>query len=130
MAIVSTFFGLKANLFHVFVFFFQIASAKLLYQELNKGKPSFQFEHCWNVLRFQPKWLEDCQKKKPVKNKIRSPTVCASNSENEVILGDDNNEGSNLVDLERPPRRKAKKDKKKRKGKDIESDSSSYVNLL
>ena len=47
-----------------------------------------------------------------------------------MILGDDNNEGSNLVDLERPPGRKAEKDKKKRKGKDMESDSSSYVNLL
>ena len=33
-----------------------------LYNELYKS--SFPFEHCWNELRYQPKWMEDPQAKK------------------------------------------------------------------
>ncbi|XP_050217772.2 glutathione S-transferase T3-like [Mercurialis annua] len=47
----------------------KIANAKLLYHEMNKVK--FPFEHCWNILRLQPKWMEDCQKKKPTKKRIQ-----------------------------------------------------------
>ena len=100
-------------LLHFFLSLFQIAYAKLLDQELNKGK--FQFEHCWNVIRFQPKWLEDCQKKKPINSKHKgfSPNISSTpTSETYVELGDDNKPNSNFVDLERPHGRKAKKDRK------------------
>ena len=118
-------------LLHFFLSFFQIAHAKLLYQELNKGK--FQFEHCWNVLRFQPKWLEDCQKKKPInsKHKGSSPNISSTpTSETYMELGDDNKPNSNFVDLERPHGRKAEKDRKKRKSKDLANDSSSLCLTL
>ncbi|XP_050229508.1 glutathione S-transferase T3-like [Mercurialis annua] len=105
----------------------KIANAKILFRELNKGK--FQFEHCWNILRFQPKWLEDCEKKKPVKKKdkihINNPAETGLN------LGDDNMTGTNFVDLERPPGRKAEKEKRKRKHREMENESSdSYINIL
>ncbi|KAJ0111154.1 hypothetical protein Patl1_01974 [Pistacia atlantica] len=104
----------------------KIANAKFLYQELTKSK--FQFEHCWNVLRLQPKWKEDCQKKKPIKKKDKSPTPTL---ETKVNFRDDNITSPNFVDIERPPGRKIEKDRKKRKGKDTENDSTgSYVNLL
>ncbi|XP_050234937.1 glutathione S-transferase T3-like [Mercurialis annua] len=108
----------------------KIANAKFLYQQLNKIK--FQFEHCWNILRLQPKWMEDCQKKKPIKKKdIDNVVNLNTSSETEINSRDDNIANSNFVDLERPPGRKAEKDKKKRKLKDMEIDStSSYVNLL
>ncbi|XP_028055521.1 uncharacterized protein LOC114259689 [Camellia sinensis] len=35
----------------------KIGKAKLMYQEFQKA--SFPFEHYWNVLRYQPKWLEE-----------------------------------------------------------------------
>ena len=41
---------------------FQIRDAKNLYKELYKS--SFPFEHCWNELRYQPKWMEDSQANK------------------------------------------------------------------
>ncbi|XP_031259110.1 glutathione S-transferase T2-like [Pistacia vera] len=85
----------------------KIANAKFLYQELNKCK--FQFEHCWNVLRLQPKWKEDCQKKKPIKKKDKSPTPT---SETQVNFRDDN---ITIVAIT----------------KDMENDpTGSYVNLL
>ncbi|XP_050208302.1 glutathione S-transferase T3-like [Mercurialis annua] len=104
----------------------KIANAKLLYQELNKNK--FQYEHCWNILRFQPKWLEDCEKKKPAKKKDKIH-VNTSAAETEVNLGDDHITGTNFVDLERPPGRKAEKEK--RKQREMENNSSdSYINIL
>ncbi|XP_050217467.1 glutathione S-transferase T3-like [Mercurialis annua] len=101
----------------------KIANAKILYQDISKGK--FQFEHCWNILRFQPKWLEDCENKKPMKkkDKIHDNTYAAG-----FNLRDDNTTSTNFVDLERPPGRKAEKEKKKRKQKQMENESSdSYV---
>ena len=98
---------------------------------MNKGK--FQFEHCWNILRFQPKWLEDCQKKKPInsKHKSSSPNISSTpTSKTYVELGDDNKPNSNFVDLERPRGRKAEKDRKKRKSKDLANDSSSLCLTL
>ncbi|KAJ0097907.1 hypothetical protein Patl1_27908 [Pistacia atlantica] len=104
----------------------KIANAKFLYQELSKGK--FQFEHCWNILRLQSKWKEDCQKKKPIKKKDKSPTPT---SKTQVNFRDDNITSLDFVDIKRPPGRKVEKDIKKRKGKDMENDSiGSYVNLL
>ena len=107
-------------------FLFQIANAKLLYQELNKGK--FHFENCWNILRLQPKWKEDSQKKKPIKKKYKSPTPML---DNQVNFEDDNIMSFDFVDILRPPGRKAEKDRKKRKGKDMENNSTGLcVNLL
>ncbi|XP_059435420.1 protein DEFECTIVE IN MERISTEM SILENCING 3-like isoform X2 [Corylus avellana] len=35
----------------------KIAKAKLMFHKFQKT--SFQFQHCWNVLRCQPKWIND-----------------------------------------------------------------------
>ncbi|KAL7226869.1 hypothetical protein ACSBR1_021857 [Camellia fascicularis] len=48
----------------------KICKAKIMYKELKKS--TFQFEHCWIMLRDQPKWVVECEKKKqPKKTKNR-----------------------------------------------------------
>ncbi|KAI8008163.1 hypothetical protein LOK49_LG07G01159 [Camellia lanceoleosa] len=76
----------------------EIGKAKIMYQEVNKT--SFQFEHCWNVLRHQPKWFEQCQKKKPKRIRI-DPTSSPSTPE-PINLGEDD-----ISPLKRPMGRKA-----------------------
>ncbi|KAJ0086931.1 hypothetical protein Patl1_07240 [Pistacia atlantica] len=67
-------------------------------------------------------------KEKTIKKKDKSPTPT---SETQVNFRDDNITSPDFVDIKRPPGRKAEKDRKKRKGKDMENDSTcSYVNLL
>ena len=79
-------------------------------------------------MRLQPKWKEDPQKKKPIKKKDKSPTPTLVN---QVNFEDDSIMSSNFVDIERSPGRNAEKDRKKRKGKDMENDSMGLcVNLL
>ncbi|KAF7140237.1 hypothetical protein RHSIM_Rhsim06G0075000 [Rhododendron simsii] len=39
--------------------------AKIMYQDLDVKHFAFQFEHCWDVLKHQPKWFQECEKKKP-----------------------------------------------------------------
>ena len=61
-----------------------------------------------------------------VPTKSPTPTLV-----NQVNFEDDSIMSSNFVDIERPPRRKVEKYKKKRKGKDMENDSTGLcVNLL
>ena len=109
MVLLDTFLSF---LFH---FLFQISNAKLLYQELNKGK--FHFEHCLKILRLQPKWKEDSQDKKSIKKKYKS---CSHTLDNQVNFEDDNIMSSDFVDILRPPGRKAEKYRKKMKDKDME----------
>ena len=80
-------------------------------------------------MRFQPKWKEDSQKKKTnKKNKDKNPTPTLDNQMN---FEDDSIMSTDFVDIERPLEKKAEKDRKKRKGKDIENDSIGLcVNLL
>ncbi|CAI9785223.1 unnamed protein product [Fraxinus pennsylvanica] len=77
----------------------------------------------------KPKWLEDCQNKKSIRNKTVSSSsdfTFGNTQETHVDLPN-----SNSVDLERPPGRKAEKDRKKMKDKDTRNDSSSAcVTLL
>ncbi|CAL5393767.1 unnamed protein product [Camellia sinensis] len=82
----------------------KIGKAKLMYQEFQKA--SFPFEHCWNVLRYQPKWLEES-----------------------INLSEDDVSHDAYVDLERPLGRKAEKERlNKRKSKD--SAGSNYAGIL
>jgi hypothetical protein len=111
----------------VFYFFFsfnlQIIKAKLMFQEFEKI--SFQFEHCWNVLRCQPQWING--KKKSRKRTFAttySPTLDLIN------LEDDDSSTNHFVDLEIPQgRRKAEKERlNKRKSK--KSASADVVETL
>ena len=86
---------------------FQIIKAKEAY--LKVQAVPFKFDHCWNILRHQPKWLELVAKpQKP--QMIRRSTATSSPSTLESIhLGEDEVSHASSVDLERPPGRKAEK---------------------
>ncbi|KAI8571087.1 hypothetical protein RHMOL_Rhmol01G0089400 [Rhododendron molle] len=73
----------------------KVSEANISYKDLHGG--SFQFEHCWNILKYQPKWHVDVEKKKPKKNKIW--TVPSSSTPELVDLGECD---ATFVDLERP----------------------------
>ncbi|CAL5396719.1 unnamed protein product [Camellia sinensis] len=103
----------------------KIGKAKLMYQEFQKA--SFPFEHCWNVLRYQPKWLEECEKKKPKKKKTSATS--SPFAPEAINLADDDVSHDAYVDLERPLGRKAEKERlNKRKSKD--SAGSNYAGIL
>ncbi|CAL5353034.1 unnamed protein product [Camellia sinensis] len=103
----------------------KIGKAKLMYQEFQKA--SFPFEHCWNVLRYQPKWLEECEKKKPKKKK--TSTTSSPFAPEAINRAKDNVSHDAYVDLERPLGRKAEKERlNKRKSKD--SAGSNYARIL
>ncbi|KAM4129042.1 hypothetical protein ACJW30_02G215300 [Castanea mollissima] len=70
----------------------------------------FKFDHCWNILRHQPKWLElVAMPQKP--QTIRRSTATSSPSTLESIhLGEDEVSHASFVDLERPPGRKTEKE--------------------
>ena len=77
-----------------------------MYQELHKTL--FQFDHCWNMLRCQPKWLEhnERQRIKRIRNAMpSSPTLELIN------IGEDDVSHDNFVDLERPPDKKIEKER-------------------
>ncbi|CAL5433568.1 unnamed protein product [Camellia sinensis] len=102
----------------------KIGKAKLMYQEFQKA--SFPFEHCWNVLRYQPKWLEECEKKKLKKKTSATSSPFAPEA---INLAEDDVSHDAYVDLERPLGRKAEKERlNKRKSKD--SASSNYARIL
>ncbi|KAG6668083.1 hypothetical protein CIPAW_01G146900 [Carya illinoinensis] len=46
--------------------------AKIMYQALEKC--SFQFEHCWHLLKDQPKWIWRATKEDPKRRKTMSPS--------------------------------------------------------
>ncbi|KAF8402425.1 hypothetical protein HHK36_013381 [Tetracentron sinense] len=112
---------------------YEIVKAREMYQELNNNT-SFQFEHCWNKLRYQPKWLlESSQKKNLKKYKNKTPTSSCPFTPNLINLGEDDDSHDTFVDLERPPGRKAKKERlNKRKSKGCEDDytNSPFAGLL
>ncbi|KAF8393072.1 hypothetical protein HHK36_021313 [Tetracentron sinense] len=111
----------------------KIVKAKEMYQELNNNTP-FQFEHCWNELRYQPKWLlETSQRQNQKKNKNKTPTSSYPSTPDSINLREDDDSHGTFVELERPPGRKAEKELlNKRKGKSREDDytSSPLAGLL
>ncbi|KAF8400428.1 hypothetical protein HHK36_013726 [Tetracentron sinense] len=104
----------------------KIVKAKWMFQELNNNTP-FQFEHCWNELRYQPKWLlETSQRQNQKKYKNKTPTSSYPSTPDSINLGEDDDSHGTFIELERPLRRKAKKEVlNKRKGKSHKDD---YLN--
>ncbi|KAH7857943.1 hypothetical protein Vadar_018173 [Vaccinium darrowii] len=83
----------------------RILDAKNTYKGLNGY--CFSYEHCWNKLRFQPKWVEDLEtKKENIKKTGTSKTGISSCALDSINLGDVNGE------LEMPIGRKAAKEQK------------------
>ncbi|GMP24979.1 hypothetical protein CsSME_00047016 [Camellia sinensis var. sinensis] len=101
----------------------KIQDAKKLYKDLYHS--NFPFEHCWNELRSQPKWMEDTTTKKQKSTKNASPATSTPCTPDSVNL--ENNDNYDVV--ERPIGRKAAK---KNKAKDLGNNvtESPFVKLL
>lgn len=92
-----------------------------MYRKFNDNGSAFQFEHCWMILKHQPKWFQECQKK----NQQKKPRTGVSKSTPELVnLGDDNVETDNFVGLEQPMGTKAVKQLKR---KNSENPSSTPI---
>ncbi|XP_042968972.1 uncharacterized protein LOC122301640 [Carya illinoinensis] len=86
----------------------KIGKAKVMFLELEKK--SFNFDHCWRVLRFHPKWVEHMDMVKPKKKPSSHDST-----PNSINLGEDEDFHVASSNLERPIGRKAEKEKRKRK---------------
>ncbi|KAG2716383.1 hypothetical protein I3760_03G123600 [Carya illinoinensis] len=86
----------------------KIGKAKVMFLELEKK--SFNFDHCWWVLRFHPKWVEHMDMVKPKKKPSSHDST-----PNSIHLGEDEDFHIASSNLERPIGRKAEKEKRKRK---------------
>ena len=75
-----------------------------MYKETHPKNQKFVFEHCWNVLKYAPKWLNSHQNKTP--RKRRMETISSLNS---INLKDEDVANAFNTDLERPLGRKAEK---------------------
>ncbi|XP_028073585.1 glutathione S-transferase T3-like [Camellia sinensis] len=107
----------------------QILDARKLYKELYKS--SFPFEHCWHELRDQPKWREEYSMKKQKPKKVATPGVCSPSAPDSINLEDHDVSHNDNVDLERPPGRKAEKERlNKRKNKDRGNEGGSPILIL
>ena len=58
-----------------------------MYKELHKS--SFPFEHCWNELRYNPKWMEDSQSKKQKTKSGATPSSSNPSTPESVNIEDD-----------------------------------------
>ena len=86
-----------------------------MYQELHKT--SFQFDHCWNMLRCNPKWLEHYERDKM--KRTRSAITSSPSTPELINLGEDEVSYEAFVNLERPLDRKVEKERlRKRKSED------------
>ena len=75
---------------------------------------SFQFEHCWNVLRNNPKWVDHTAKEKPKRRSAATPFASEP-----ILLEEDDASEAAFVGLERPVGRKSEKARlSKRKSSD------------
>ena len=81
------------------------------------------FEHCWNVLKFAPKWLNSHQNETPRRRRIQ--TTSSLNSKN---LEDEDVANASNINLERPLGRKAEKARLNKQKKD--ESTSSYVEVM
>uniref|UniRef100_A0A2N9J487 No apical meristem-associated C-terminal domain-containing protein n=1 Tax=Fagus sylvatica TaxID=28930 RepID=A0A2N9J487_FAGSY len=80
------------------------------------------FEHCWNVLKYAPKWLNSHQNETP-RRKRTETTSSSINLEDKGVANDSN------INLERPPGRKAEKARLNKQKSDEGSSSNVEVML-
>ncbi|KAG6696988.1 hypothetical protein I3842_09G176500 [Carya illinoinensis] len=93
----------------------KIQKAKNMYRENQKA--TFQFDHCWYLLRHQPKWqthMDQLRSRRKSKNITHSPDTTLES----IHLGEDHCSEEVFVDLERPHGTKAEKEEKKRKAQE------------
>ncbi|KAK1421396.1 hypothetical protein QVD17_23698 [Tagetes erecta] len=87
----------------------KIDKAKIMYQ--SKEKCIFLFEHCWKLLKNQPKWISRNNVPKQRKKMVPSPTTTPSSMQNETE--------NEVIELDRPIGRKAAK-RLRKEGKQAE----------
>jgi hypothetical protein len=75
-----------------------------MYKELHPKKQKFVFEHCWNVLKYAPKWLNSHQNETPRRRRMETTSSLDS-----INLEDEDVANAFTIDLERPLGRKAEK---------------------
>ncbi|KAG2668160.1 hypothetical protein I3760_15G147400 [Carya illinoinensis] len=90
--------------------------AKVMYQALEKC--SFQFEHCWHLLKDQPKWIWRATKEDPKQRKTMSPSPTPTRCSGATIdsafdMEADEVMENEVIELDRPIGRKAEKGKRK-----------------
>jgi ribosomal protein L32 len=98
----------------IIIIFFQIEEAKAMYRKFEKI--TFQFDHCWNILRKVPKWNSHM-----VQMKLRRKLIGTSSpSTPEAIhLWEDNDVENVFVDCEKTLGKKTSEEReRKRKSKD------------
>ena len=91
-----------------------------MYKETHPKKQKFGMEHCWNVLKYAPKWMNSHQNETP--RKRRGETISSMDS---INLEDEDVAN----DLERPLGRKAEK-ARLNKQKSSEGSSSNVEVML
>ena len=96
---------------------FQVRDAKKVYKELHKS--SFPFEHCWNELRYNPKWMEDSQSKKQKTKSGATPSSSNPSTPESVNIEDDSG------GLERPIGRKVAKERARKSKSKLSEDNNS-----
>ena len=96
---------------------FQVRDAKKVYKELHKS--SFPFEHFWNELRYNPKWMEDSQSKKQKTKSGATPSSSNPSTPESVNIEDDSG------GLERPMGRKAAKERARKSKSKLSEDNNS-----
>ncbi|KAG6632832.1 hypothetical protein CIPAW_12G006100 [Carya illinoinensis] len=106
-----------------FLFTCKFDKAKVMYQSLDKC--FFQFEHCWHLLKDQPKWIwhstkEDLKRRKMMSTSL-IPTQCSGAMVDSVFdLETDNVIDNDVTELDRPMGRKVEKGKRKAQGRQAE----------
>ena len=103
---------------------FQLNKARQQYQTLQGS--TFSYEHCWNLLKHSPKWLHTIQEHRPKRGRLE--TTSSSSNLEPIDLEDENIPHVPTV-LERPPGKKAEKERLK-KQKSKEGTSSNMEALL
>ncbi|XP_038693777.1 glutathione S-transferase T2-like [Tripterygium wilfordii] len=88
--------------------------AKKMYHEMTKTH--FQFDHCWNLLRHQPKWNMHMRQASfgQASSKRKHVGTNPKQTQDPINLDDDNILGSISIDMERPTGRKAEKERRKK----------------
>ncbi|KAG2678936.1 hypothetical protein I3760_11G027100 [Carya illinoinensis] len=97
--------------------------AKVIYQALEKC--SFQFEHCWHLLKGQPKWIWRATKEDPKRRKTMSPSPTPTRGSGATIdsafdIEADEVMENEVIELDRPIGRKDEKEKRKAQGRQAE----------
>jgi len=98
----------------------QVFQAKVKYRELYGS--SFPFEHCWNELKDQPKWLEETKKKNLKRNRTATSHTSSPSTPDSINVGDVDASADTILDVERPPSNRVEADlSNKQKSQDREN---------